>query len=80
MFILETGNNRIIGNGPYGFRCVIACSDSNGSNANQLNYPRTFGFDSYGNIYVIDRNNSRMQQFIFQGNNCSKSFISTETS
>ncbi|CAF1496675.1 unnamed protein product [Adineta ricciae] len=74
MFILETGNNRIIGNGPYGFRCVIACSGSSGSNANQLNYPRTFGFDSYGNMYVSDQNNARVQKFSIASNSCALSY------
>ncbi|CAF4382460.1 unnamed protein product, partial [Adineta steineri] len=57
---------------------ATACSLS-GSSASQLSFPQSMAFDSYGNIYVTDRNNSRVQQFTLQTNNCSKLFVNNET-
>ncbi|CAF1347229.1 unnamed protein product [Adineta steineri] len=59
LFIVDSNNSRIIGSGPNGFRCIIACGSTSGSTSSQLSNPSTFSFDSYGNIYVTDRNNSR---------------------
>ncbi|CAF1041725.1 unnamed protein product [Adineta steineri] len=74
MFILTSGDNRIIGSGPYGFRCLFGCTTTAGSSSNQLNLPRTFGFDSYGNLFVSDQNNNRVQKFIIASNSCSLSY------
>ena len=62
-FIVDSGNNRVVGSDMNGFRCVAGCTNTWGSAANQLNYPRSLSFDSDGNIYVVDVNNSRVQQF-----------------
>ncbi|CAF1341570.1 unnamed protein product [Adineta ricciae] len=70
LFIVDTSNNRIIGSGLYGFRCIVGCSAAAGSASNQLNGPRTLGFDSYGNIFVSDRSNQRIQKFILMTNSC----------
>ncbi|CAF1040615.1 unnamed protein product [Adineta steineri] len=64
LFIVDSSNNRIIGSGPNGFRCIIACGSTRGSASNQLNNPSTFSFDSYGNIYVTDQSNNRVQKFM----------------
>ena len=64
MFIVDSANHRVIGSGPNGFRCIVGCSNSSGSNIDQLNYPQKMAFDSYGNIYVTDQNNDRIQKFI----------------
>ncbi|CAF0948781.1 unnamed protein product [Adineta steineri] len=74
MFLIDSNNNRIIGSGPYGFRCLFGCTTSTGSTANQLNSPRTFGFDSYGNLFVSDQDNNRVQKFIIASNSCSLSY------
>lgn len=71
LFIVHWGSG-LIGSGPNGFRCVAACGGS-GSAANQLNYPRTLSFDSYGNIYVADTDNHRIQKFILSTNSCGTS-------
>ncbi|CAF5112386.1 unnamed protein product, partial [Rotaria sp. Silwood1] len=34
------------------------------STSSQLNNPSHLSFDSYGNIFVTDRDNSRVQKFI----------------
>ena len=54
LFIADTNNNRIVGSGPYGFRCVAGCSRMNGSAPDQLGTPYMLSFDGYGNIYVTD--------------------------
>ncbi|CAF1438157.1 unnamed protein product, partial [Adineta steineri] len=64
LFIVDSSNNRIIGSGPNGFRCIIACSSTSGSASNQLSSPSTFSFDSYGNIFITDQGNSRVQKFL----------------
>ncbi|CAF0867721.1 unnamed protein product [Adineta steineri] len=65
LFIVDSNNNRIIGSGPNGFRCIIACASTSGSSSSQLSSPSTFSFDSYGNIYVTDQgSNNRVQKFM----------------
>ena len=62
LFIADYANGRIVGSGPYGFRCVVGCSGSSGSSSNQLHGPQYLGFDIYGNIYVADSSNNRIQK------------------
>ena len=62
MFIVNRDNNRVIGSGPFGFRCLFGCSGT-GSAPNQLSGPITVRFDRYGNIFVVDQGNSRIQKF-----------------
>ena len=72
MFILEYYKNRIVGQGPYGFRCIAACSNSSGSAPNQLRGPFGLSFDSHGNIFVVDQDNNRTQKFLLATNSCGK--------
>ena len=72
IFIVDNEKARIVGSRPNGFRCLVGCSNSKGSALNQLNNPDTLHFDSYGNMFVTDRNNSRIQKFIFANNSCGK--------
>ena len=67
VFITDSGNNRIIGSDENGFRCIVGCS-----NSNQLNSPRGIAFDSFGNLYVVDRDNNRIQKFIFLSQSCNQ--------
>ncbi|CAF0946979.1 unnamed protein product [Adineta steineri] len=71
LFITDTLNNRIIGSGPYGFRCLFGCTTISGSASSQLNQPVILRFDGYGNIFVADRYNNRVQKFILASNSCS---------
>ena len=64
LFIVDTFNHRIVASGPNGFRCVIGCSSPGGSASYQLWFPSTLSFDSYGNLFVADSGNSRIQKFI----------------
>ncbi|CAF1263940.1 unnamed protein product [Adineta steineri] len=69
LFIADLFNNRLIGSGPYGFQCIAGCSGS-GSQLNQLSLPTIFSFDSYGNIFVTDYGNSRIQKFLLISSSC----------
>ena len=69
LFILDNGHNRIIGSSSTGFRCIAGCS-SDGSAANQLQVPTVFSFDSYGNLFVNDWLNGRIQKFLLATNSC----------
>ena len=64
LFIVDSSNHRIIGSGPNGFRCLVGCLGTIGSASNQLNYPQSMAFDSYGNMFVTDQSNNRVQKFI----------------
>ena len=63
LFIVDSGNNRIVRSGLGGFRCVVGCLYGSGPAANQLSSPQTMSFDTYGNIWVADYSNSRVQRF-----------------
>ena len=73
LFIVDSDNHRVVGSGPNGFRCILACTSSNGSGSNQLRYPSSLSFDINGNLFVIDRGNSRIQKFALTTNSCGKS-------
>jgi hypothetical protein len=72
LFIADQNNNRIVGSGPGGFRCIIGCSGSVGTAPNELYNPSYFAFDSYGNIFVTDMYNNRIQKFLLDQNSCGK--------
>ena len=73
LFIVDTGNSRIVRSTPDGFRCVVGCSGSDGAGPNQFSFPRAIGFDIDGNIFVIDENNHRIQKFLLFSNSCGRS-------
>jgi hypothetical protein len=73
LFIVDSNNHRIIGSSLNGFRCIAGCSGLKGSSSTQLSYPQSMAFDSYGNIYVTDRDNHRIQKFNLKS--CGKSFF-----
>jgi hypothetical protein len=72
LFIVDSGNNRIVGSGPNGFRCIVGCSSTYGFASNQLYQPWSLSFDSYGNIFVTDMNNNRVQKFVLTTNSSGK--------
>jgi sugar lactone lactonase YvrE len=72
LFIVDLDNIRILGSGPTGFRCLVGCSGTSGSASYQLNAPRSLAFDSYGNMFVADTNNGRIQKFFLATNSCGK--------
>ncbi|CAF1049894.1 unnamed protein product [Adineta steineri] len=74
LFIVDQNSHRVVGSGPYGFRCLFGCTSVAGPASSQLYYPRTLSFDSYGNIFIVDQYNSRIQKFIVASNSCSLSY------
>jgi len=63
LFITDGDNHRIIGSDENGFRCIVACSMLSGATSNQLSYPLSIAFDSFGNLFVADQSNNRIQKF-----------------
>jgi len=61
LFIVDRDNHRIISSDENGFRCIFGCSGY-GSTNDKLLYPYAISFDSYGNIYVTDLDNHRVQK------------------
>ena len=78
MFIADTANNRIVGSGPAGFRCIVGCTEQNGVSSSQLYAPRSLAFDADGNLFVTDTKNGRIQKFTLASNSCSKLHIQLE--
>ena len=70
MFIVDRYYNRVVGQGPDGFRCIVGCTLVNGSASDQLSMPSSLSFDSYGNIFVVDTGNRRVQKFLLATNSC----------
>jgi hypothetical protein len=70
LFIVDSGNHRIVGSGPGGFRCVAGCSGSGGPASNLLSNPQTMSFDTDGNMFVTDSGNHRIQTFSLATNSC----------
>ena len=71
LFVVVHCMHRIIGDGPDGYRCIVGCSNKEGSQPNRLSYPYQLSFDRDGNIYVSDWNNHRIQKFWLVRNNIS---------
>jgi sugar lactone lactonase YvrE len=75
LFIVDSYNHRIVASGPNGFRCIVGCSTVAGSSSSQLDYPSDLKFDSYGNIFVTDRDNNRIQKFILMSNTTYRKYL-----
>ena len=71
LYVVDFGHDRIVGNGPNGFQCIVGCNGA-GSAADQLHGPRSIAFDASGNIFVVDYYNKRVQKFLLASNSCSK--------
>lgn len=72
LFIADKLNNRIVGSGPSGFQCLVGCSGIAGSGPSHFNWAGSLSFDSYGNMFVVDVGNNRIQKFILSTSLCSK--------
>ena len=68
LFIVDKKNNRIVGSGPFGFRCLVGCRGFRGALSYQLNSPQSMRFDTGGNIFVTDQYNNRIQKFMLLNN------------
>ncbi|CAF0878090.1 unnamed protein product [Adineta steineri] len=69
LFVVDSNNHRIVGSGSSGFRCLVGCYGE-GSQSSQLNEPFSFSFDRFGNIFVTDESNHRIQQFNYIKKSC----------
>ncbi|UJR16931.1 hypothetical protein I4U23_003829 [Adineta vaga] len=79
LFISDYKNNRIVRSGPKGFECLFGCnSKKKGSSARKLTAPNSLSFDSYGNIYVADTGNDRIQKFSLLINTCGVAYNQPE--
>lgn len=76
LYISEYGNDRITRWTPDSMSgaCIAACTETAGTASHQLKEPRSLLFDSYGSLYVADRENHRVQKFQILSNP-SKYFI-----
>ncbi|CAF4067671.1 unnamed protein product [Adineta steineri] len=79
LFIMDTGSYRIVASSSAGFRCVTGCSGSSGSTADKLYNARYMAFDTYGNMFVSDDDNGRIQKFYLQSNSCSVTTVQSYT-
>jgi hypothetical protein len=66
LYIADCKNHRIIKSAPNGFRCIVGCSDRYSSALDQLYQPRALWFDSYDNLFVLDKMNKRIQKFLLK--------------
>ena len=66
LFIVDSWNNRIVGSGLNGFRCLVGCFET-GSQPNELNNPTSLSFDRSGNMFVTDSQNHRIQKLYVFG-------------
>jgi hypothetical protein len=69
LFIVDSLNHRIVGSGLNGFRCLVGCYGM-GSESNQLKFPFSFSFDRFGNMFVADNWNFRIQKFEYLEKSC----------
>ena len=79
LYIADNNNHRIIRSKDDQFDCIIGCTGQSGSAADQLNKPYAIRFDNYGNLYVADEHNHRIQKFTLtlnfsSQNNCIDSY------
>ncbi|CAF4956070.1 unnamed protein product [Rotaria socialis] len=65
LYVADRGNHRVMrwtqGDKKQG--TVIVGGNGYGAGANQFNFPVGLSFDRYGNLYVADVNNDRVQRF-----------------
>ncbi|CAF1309043.1 unnamed protein product, partial [Adineta ricciae] len=72
LYIVDRNNHRIVrGDSVTGFRCILGC-EGYGKEPYKLWGPRHMAFDIYGNIYVVDTINRRIQKFMYSKRSCDR--------
>ncbi|CAF1681058.1 unnamed protein product [Adineta ricciae] len=72
LFVADGGNNRIVGSGPYGFRCLVGCTGMAGSATNQLKGPWNLAFDRHGDLYASEWSTNRILKYVLLNNTLGK--------
>jgi sugar lactone lactonase YvrE len=74
LYIVDSYNHRIVfvRSDSRQRLCLLGCSQSSGSERNQLKYPIGMSFDHSGNILITDTNNNRVQKFGLKKGLCGK--------
>lgn len=70
LFIVDKNNHRSIGSEPNVFRCVVGCSGLSGATSTRFSSPYSLSFDSFGNMFVADYGNNRIQKLNLITNSC----------
>lgn len=63
IYVADNEHHRIIRVTPVGVQCIVGCTGTHGSAANQFNKVYSLRFDSIGNLFVLDEFNGRIQKF-----------------
>jgi hypothetical protein len=72
IFIADFESSRIVKLIADGFLCLAGCTGGTGAASDRIGSPQGMAFDSYGNIFVVDTNNHRVQKFLLATSSCSK--------
>jgi len=72
IYIADYGHYRIVAETVYGFRCIVACSEIEGSISEKLPFPINMAFDSFGNMYVTAFGSQHVKKFLLSKNECGK--------
>lgn len=75
LYIADNNHNRIIRVSSTDYQCLVGCSVAAGSAPDQLDHAYSLRFDSYGNLYVADEYNYRLQKLSLLSN-CESRFLS----
>ncbi|CAF3680571.1 unnamed protein product [Adineta steineri] len=78
LFIVDQDSSRIVRSDLNGFRCLLGCYGS-GSQSNQLFGPLSLSFDRFGNVFVLDQDNHRIQKFKYFEESCDNSLLLTKS-
>ena len=77
LYVIDSNSKRIIGWGPNGYQCIATCAGQLGIGPDSTNYPFALSFDRYGNIFLIDTGNNRVQKFLIIRNDSGEFYQST---
>ena len=72
LYVVDTWNHRIVRVKENRWRCIAACDGGSGRGANQFDGPIAVQMDRYGNLYVSDEANDRIQKFELIKHGCGK--------
>ena len=70
LFIADNEHHRLIQAGHEDYLSIAGCTGHRGSASNEFYKPYALRFDGYGNVYVADECNNRIQKFTLATNSC----------